>query len=243
MRVWVLAGLMAVATSAAAGQVHGLIEPTLHLPASPTGQTRVALTFDACDGHVDRRILDALEAGNIPATIFVSGKWLARNPAAFAELLAHPDLFEVEDHGARHVPAVDYPTRVYGLRAAGSPEAVRQELAGGADALTAAGAPVPHWYRGAAAEYDSGAMTIVTAMGYRIAGFSVNGDSGSMASVRQAARVIGAARDGDVIIAHINQPTHVAGAGVVAGIAALQARGVVFVRLEDAFPAEGVGPS
>ena len=37
----------------------------------------------------------------------------------------------------------------------------------------------------------------------------------------------------DVIISHINQPTHEAGEGVVRGLLALKARGVVFTRLDD----------
>ncbi|HEV7285537.1 MAG TPA: polysaccharide deacetylase, partial [Kaistia sp.] len=38
---------------------------------------------------------------------------------------------------------------------------------------------------------------------------------------------------GDVIIAHINQPGHPAGLGVVEGIQRLVASGTVFVKLDD----------
>ena len=85
--------VMCLATTAGAGGLPRLVQPVLRLPPSLPWIGRVALTFDACDGHVDRRILDALEAGNIPATIFVSGKWLARIPDTFADLLARPDPF------------------------------------------------------------------------------------------------------------------------------------------------------
>ena len=54
------------------------------------------------------------------------------------------------------------------------------------------------------------------------------------APARTAGRRIAAARDGDVVIAHINQPTHSAGEGVARGVLALKARGVHFVRLSDA---------
>jgi hypothetical protein len=47
-------------------------------------------------------------------------------------------------------------------------------------------------------------------------------------------RRIRAAKNGDVIIAHINQPKRVSGAGVAAGLLALHAEGVRFVRLDDA---------
>ncbi|TIW14516.1 MAG: polysaccharide deacetylase, partial [Mesorhizobium sp.] len=37
-----------------------------------------------------------------------------------------------------------------------------------------------------------------------------------------------------VIIAHINQPTHAAGEGVVQGLLTLRQKGMTFVRLDDA---------
>ena len=42
---------------------------------------------------------------------------------------------------------------------------------------------------------------------------------------------IAAAKDGDVIIAHVNQPDRPSGAGVVQGILALKAKGYLFVKL------------
>jgi hypothetical protein len=43
---------------------------------------------------------------------------------------------------------------------------------------------------------------------------------------------IGAAHDGDVILAHVNHPERPAGSGVVAGILGLKGRGFRFVRLD-----------
>ncbi|MCY1187571.1 hypothetical protein D9M73_285680 [compost metagenome] len=76
-------------------------------------------------------------------------------------------------------------------------------------------------------------MRQIRAMGYRIAGYSVNGDGGSLLGAAVAEKRIRAAKDGDVIIAHINQPTHSAGAGVARGILDLKAKGYSFVRLND----------
>ncbi|EBX4817111.1 polysaccharide deacetylase, partial [Salmonella enterica subsp. enterica serovar Newport] len=53
------------------------------------------------------------------------------------------------------------------------------------------------------------------------------------------AKRIAAARDGDVIIAHVNQPKKSSGAGVVKGIEALKARNVRFVKLSQATTLEG----
>jgi peptidoglycan/xylan/chitin deacetylase (PgdA/CDA1 family) len=211
-----------------------LVEPTLHL--SPSGSTagRVALTLDACGGQTDRRILDALVENRIPATIFVTGIWLKHNADAFAVLRTHPELFEIEDHGERHVPAVDMPATIYGIKAAGSPAAVTTEVEKGAEELQAAGGAAPHWFRGATAKYDEPAIALIGKLGYHVAGYSLNADGGSLLGAAVTEKRVAKAKDGDVIIAHINQPTHAAGAGLVKGLLELKARGVTFVRLQDA---------
>lgn len=234
MRVAALASALCLAALPALAAPR-LESPGLRLPPSP-GAPRVALTLDACDGQVDRRILDELLADHVPATIFATGLWIARNPAAMATLLAHPDLFEVEDHGDRHRPAITVPTRIWGLRAAGSAQAVAAEITDGARDLARAGAPAPHWYRGAGAEYDAGAETEIAALGYRLAGFSLNADQGASLPARAVRVRIDAATDGAVLIAHLNQPRRSAGQGVAEGIADLVTQRVRFVRLEDIWP-------
>jgi peptidoglycan/xylan/chitin deacetylase (PgdA/CDA1 family) len=211
-----------------------LVEPQLRVRGSGDQKhPRVALTFDACMGAADQRILSVLVAERIPATIFVTARWLRRNPQTLAELAAHPDLFELENHGENHVPAVDQPVLVYGIAAAGSAQAVNQEVEGGARAMQMAGLQPPRWFRGSTAKYDLSAIRQIRAMGYRVAGYSLNGDGGSLLGAAVAERRIAAAKDGDVVLAHINQPTHAAGEGVARALLALKQRGVDFVRLSD----------
>ena len=210
-----------------------LLEPSLRLAVKSAGAPEVALTFDACMGKVDHRILDMLVGEKIPATIFVTARWLKRNPDAFTTMKAYPELFEIEDHGANHVPAVEQAISIYGIKAAGSPEAVASEVAGGADAIVSAGGARPLWFRGATAKYSARSIAQIEAMGYRIAGYSVNGDGGSLLGDRITEKRIASARDGDVIIAHINQPEHKAGDGVVRGVLDLKKRGYKFVLLRD----------
>jgi peptidoglycan/xylan/chitin deacetylase (PgdA/CDA1 family) len=211
-----------------------LVEPSLRLQEHQGGAPRVALTLDACSGKVDHRILDVLLRERIPATIFVTARWLKRNADAVAILAAHPDLFEVEDHGREHLAAIDRVTRVYGVKSAGSPEALALEVGGGAEAMIAAGLDKPRWFRGATAKYSPSAIALIESMGYRIAGYSLNGDGGSLLGAKATERRIAGAKDGDVIIAHVNQPTHAAGEGVAAGILVLRKRGFEFVLLRDA---------
>lgn len=210
-----------------------LREPRLTIAPGGVDHPQVALTLDACMGNTDPRILDVLVENRIPATIFVTARWLVRNEAAVKVLLAHPDLFELENHGAEHVPAVLGDKPVYGINPAGTLTAINAEIAGGETALFHATGVRAGWYRDATALYSPEALTLVRHLGLKVAGYSVNGDQGASLLAATAAHRIAGAHDGDVIIAHINQPKRAAGEGVAAGILALKARGFTFVRLED----------
>ena len=104
--------LLGLALPAGAGTPLG--EPRLTLPGSHH-PPQVALTLDACSGKADQRIIRALVANSIPATVFVTARWLRRNGDTVKLMLAHPDLFQIENHGAKHVPAIDVPMTVRNL--------------------------------------------------------------------------------------------------------------------------------
>lgn len=232
MRALLIATILAAVTTPALAIPHGLVEPHMHI-ASGGATPQVALTLDACEGGVDLRILDALIRNSIPATIFATGRWIAGNAPAVLLLRSHPDLFEVEDHGLMHIPAVIGTIRPYGLKPAGSASAVMAEVNGGAAAITTAFGTTPLWYRDATALYSPDALSLIRSHGYRIGGFSLNGDFGATSPAAAVERRIAAAKDGDVILSHVNQPLRDSGTGVVAGVLDLRARGFRFVRLED----------
>jgi peptidoglycan/xylan/chitin deacetylase (PgdA/CDA1 family) len=230
MRRIILAGLFSLAC-AYAPQAGDLLEPALHLPAFSTTHPRVAVTLDACSGDVDHRILDLLVEQAIPVTVFVTERWLINNAPSVAILAAHPDLFDIEDHGRYHVPAVTGTEKPYGITPAGTLAAVDDEVLGGARAIEAAFGHKPHWFRGATALYTQDALDEIAQLGFDIAGFSLNADYGASASAKVAAARVSSAHDGDVIIAHINQPRRASGAGIAKGLLDLKARGYQFVQL------------
>lgn len=193
-----------------------------------------ALTLDACEGRFDSSLIRYLIAHRIPATIFATKKWLDRNPAGVALLVEHSDLFEIEDHGANHVPAIVGAGRsVYGIRGNADVVHLEREVSGGAVAIQAVTGAAPRWYRGATAEYDPAALDVIKAMGYQVAGFSVNADSG--ATLRRAAIIarLQAVKSGDIIIAHMNKPASDTAEGLSAGLYRLIARGFRFVKLDE----------
>jgi peptidoglycan/xylan/chitin deacetylase (PgdA/CDA1 family) len=92
----------ASATPAWGTELHDHLAPT-------SGSTAIAITLDACGGAFDANLVDAPVRLRVPATVIVTNKWLDRSHVGTSTLLAHPDLFELEDqddHGAnerRHV--------------------------------------------------------------------------------------------------------------------------------------------
>jgi peptidoglycan/xylan/chitin deacetylase (PgdA/CDA1 family) len=130
---------------------------------------------------------------------------------------------------------VDEPVLIYGQRAAGSPENVKTEVLGGAAAVKAAFGGDTTWFRGATGEYTQSSVDEIKALNFKLAGFTFSGDGGALFSSEHAARIIAKAQDGDVILAHINQPGHNAGAGVAEGILQLKAEGFSFVKLNEGF--------
>jgi len=209
----------------------GLLEPVLRLQNLTPGRRTVAVTLDACPGKFDIRIASTLLAKNIPATIFVTQTWMRWNPDALALLKSRPDIFSLQNHGALHLPPVLGTTPIYGIAPAGTLPAIAREITDGAAAIADATGKHPGWYRGAAGIYSPAAIPQIQALGQRVAGYSLNSDEGASLPAAVVAARIAAARDGDVIEGHINQPHRSSGAGIAAGLVALHDAGTSFVQL------------
>jgi peptidoglycan/xylan/chitin deacetylase (PgdA/CDA1 family) len=195
---------------------------------------KVALTLDACSGKFDDDLIEFLIQKKIPATIFATKKWLEENPKGLSIIKAHLDLFDVEDHGEKHIPAVIGTGRkVYGIP--GEPDVIhlRREVSEGALAVEEATGIAPHWYRSATAEYDPQAIKEIDKMGYKIAGFSVNADAGATSTKIAIEKKMEHVKDGDVIIAHMNKPASDTAEGLAVGLAYLIKAGFSFVRLDQ----------
>ena len=82
------------------------------ITSGPSGCKAVALTFDMCPvregGGYDAPLIDLLIERRIPATFFLSGRWIATHEAEVKGLLAVP-FFEIGTHGQvhAHLPRLD----------------------------------------------------------------------------------------------------------------------------------------
>ena len=230
------ASLLLCTAFTATAPAQALIEPHHRLAPGEAGPGQaVALTLDACGGGFDAELIALLVAHRVPATIFVTRKWLDRNPIGAAELLAHTDLFELEDHGRAHVPAtLGAGRRAYGISGSPNVAHLQAEVLQGAEAITRLSGRAPRYYRGATALYDSAAIKTIEAMGYAIAGFSVNADAGATLSRAGVAARLRGVQAGDIIIAHMNKPAGGTAKGFALALPELLARGFRFVKLSDA---------
>ena len=224
--------LLLLPSLAAAADVQPLeLHHELLLPADVPDKV-VALTLDACGGGFDADLANFLIEHRIQATIFATRRWIRRNPDGLALLKAHADLFDIEDHGANHVPAIIGADRnVYGLAGVADLKQLKREVSGGADAVKAATGTAPHWYRGATGEYDSEALKAIESMGYKVAGFSVNADNGATLAKKHILGRLKKVRRGDIIIAHLNKPASDTGKALAEGLQLLLGQGFRFVKL------------
>ncbi|MFD8722356.1 polysaccharide deacetylase family protein [Streptomyces sp. NPDC059629] len=203
----------------------------------PAGRQGIALTFDACGGRggsgYDRALIDFLRKREVPATLFLNSRWIDANPAVFRELAAEP-LFEIANHGTRHLPLSVTGRSAYGIPGTRSAAEVYDEIVGNRAKLTRLLGSPPRFFRSGTAYCDDVAAGIVTALGERFAGFSVNGDAGATFSPEQVRTTVGAAPAGSVVICHMNHPEGGTARGIAAAVPRLLASGHTFVRLSDA---------
>ncbi len=201
----------------------------------------LALTFDACGGRggngYDAALIDLLRAEQAKATLFLNRRWVATHPAEFHDLAADP-LFDIANHGTRHVPLSVTGRAAYGIRGTRSPaEAYTEVVENGLDLQHRLGRPVT-LFRPGTGYYDDVAIRIVRDLEMTPVGFDVNADGGATFTPRQVESALRAVRPGSVVIAHMNQPRHGTAAGFRAALPRLRAAGYGFVHLREHIPAQ-----
>lgn len=202
----------------------------------PGAGRAVALTFDACGGRgghgYDASLIGFLRQEQIPATLFVNARWADANPGIFRELAADP-LFDIANHGTRHLPLSVRGWSAYGIRGTRNVAEVYDEVAGNAAKLFGLlGHPV-RLFRSGTAHYDDVATRIVGDCGERVVGFDVNGDEGATLTPQQVTRALLTVRPGSIVISHMNHPSHGTAAGMRAGLPILRDAGYRFVQVAD----------
>jgi len=195
----------------------------------------LALTFDACgsegDGY-DSNLIDYLTKENIPATLFITGKWIDKNPENFKTLAQNP-LFEIENHGTNHIPCSISGRSAYNIQGENNPGEVVDEIEKNAERIQALTGRKPKFYRDATTFTDEVCPQIASELGYKIVSYSVLGDAGATYSKDQIKNALEKAPAGSIVIAHMNHPEKQTAEGMMAVIPELKKEGFRFVKLED----------
>ena len=201
-----------------------------------TGEKTIALTLDACGSAkgkgVDSRLMAFLIEKQIPATLFINGRWIDANPELFRQLASNP-LFEIANHGIRHKPASINGKSIYGIAGTVNVAEVVDEIELNARKIEAITGVRPKLYRSGTAFYDEVAVQISQGLGHEVAGYSLLGDAGATWSATQVKTALLKAAPGDVALLHMNHPEAGTGVGIMAAVPELQRRGFRFVRMSD----------
>ncbi len=198
-----------------------------------TSKKEIALTFDACGGKYDKELIDFLIDNNIKATLFFSGKWLEANGDTAKFLSKKSDLFEIENHGWRHIPLSANGQSAYGIKGTNSVDEIVEEICKNSEKIIEVTSLPTKFFRAGTANYDNVAIEIAKALGYKIAGFSVNGDFGATAKKELIYKQITTAPPGSIILCHMNHPEKETFEGVKDAVLYLKGLGFSFVKLQD----------
>jgi peptidoglycan/xylan/chitin deacetylase (PgdA/CDA1 family) len=191
---------------------------------------QIVLTFDACDRRCDESLLATLERQSVPALLFLSSKWIDANPGRAEQLAANP-LFDIGNHGTRHVPLSVTGRSAYGIGGTRSADEVVTEVWTNHTRLAALTGTPPAWFRPGTAYYDNVAVAIVEELGVTPVGFTVNADNDAKASAARVRSAITGAPPGSIVLAHMNHPGSGTATGISDAITDRRAAGWEFVSL------------
>jgi peptidoglycan/xylan/chitin deacetylase (PgdA/CDA1 family) len=204
-----------------------------------TDEPVLALTFDACgvegDGF-DAELIDFLEHEQIPATLFLSGRWLDKNPEAARRLAANP-LFDLQNHGTEHRPASVTGREKFGIPGTRDAAALVDEIEINARRIEQLTGRRPRFYRSGTAFYDDVAIRVIERLGVVAVGFSAKGDKGVTRERDKVRDRLLEAPPGAIVLLHMHRPERQTAEGLMDAVPVLRARGFKFVLLRD-YPLE-----
>jgi peptidoglycan/xylan/chitin deacetylase (PgdA/CDA1 family) len=196
----------------------------------------IALTFDACGGPrgngYDAKLIEYLKSEKIPATLFISGKWIDANPEIFGELAKEP-FFDIENHGLNHKPCSMNGRSAYGITGTKNVGDIFDEIEQNAIKIQNLTGRKPKYYRPGTTYSDEICVEIANTLGYEVVNFSVRGDAGATYTKNQVKEALLNASPRSIILMHMNHPRGETAEGVIEAIPELTKRGFGFVKLSE----------
>ena len=190
----------------------------------------MALTFDAgANADAVASILATLRREHVPATFFLTGNFVRQFPAAARAIAAAG--YRIGDHTITH----PYLTKL-------SDAAVRHEIVGGAEQITAVTGITPApLFRFPYGDADARIIRVANQAGYVPVRWTVDslgweGNAGHISAATVVSRVLAALRPGEIVLMHVgsNPDDHTTydASALPQVISEIQARGYSFVTLD-----------
>lgn len=186
-------GLICLASLAADAQDNLIIEH------GRRDAKKIALTFDACPtaltDEYDAQVIEVLLRVNVPATLFLSGRWVEKN-AEKAKLLASQPQFEIANHAFRHPHMLEK-----------DDERIVRELRRTQAAIKKITGKSPKYFRPPFGEVDERLARLALQQGLVTIQFDIaSGDPDPGLSAAGIARtVLRDAKNGSIIVFHMNR--------------------------------------
>ncbi len=173
--------------------------PMLPITHGRRDQRVLCLTFDACPTSLkdeyNKEVIDILLRDKVPATLFLSGRWVEKNQQAVRFLAAHPQ-FELANHSFYH-PHLLQKNDARVLRELRRTQHLIRRLTG----------KTPRFFRAPFGEVDSRIVRLAASLGLTTIEYDLpSGDPDPNLSPQRIARwVLRMARGGSIIVFHVNR--------------------------------------
>ncbi|HKQ29986.1 MAG TPA: polysaccharide deacetylase family protein, partial [Burkholderiales bacterium] len=202
------------------------VKPTV-INHGPRRLKRIALTFDACsldaESYYDERVARILIDMNVPATLFVGGKWMRDHPEQLRALAALPQ-FELANHGFMHPHMTTL-----------SDERMRQEIKWTQDTMYAMIGRQPTLFRAPYGEINHRVVKLAAENGLRTVQFDLpSGDADKKASKSKLIEYVSTvAKPGSIVVMHINRRGWNTAEALPDIVRKLRKRGFEFVTVSE----------
>ncbi|MBS2028281.1 MAG: polysaccharide deacetylase family protein [Deltaproteobacteria bacterium] len=191
----------------------------------PREDKRIALTFDACSSRrgdkVDQAVVDELIALDVPATLFLGGKWMRDEPAIVDRLAANPQ-FDLETHGYMH-PHLTKLT---------SPE-VQADLAKAESEFEGVLGRKPELMRAPYGELDARVAKVILDNGITPVQFDLPGADSTFSKATLVKWVVGQAKPGSIVVLHMNGHGKHTAEALPEIVSTLRKQGYTFVTVSE----------
>jgi peptidoglycan/xylan/chitin deacetylase (PgdA/CDA1 family) len=159
----------------------------------------IAITFDACPTSLpdeyDEKVIEVLLREKTPATLFMSGRWVEKNPEKVKSLAAQPQ-FEIANHTFWHPHLLEKDDdRI--LRELKRTQAIIKKMTGG----------TPRYFRPPYGEVDERVAAIAQKAGLATIQYDIaSGDpDAGLSSQRIIKSILRDAKGGSIIVFHMNR--------------------------------------